>query len=353
MQKQEVFIVRAFFYNFKIKMSIAVGIVFCAVCVVAFWYFAYYTKTPEYSVQMIAKAVTEHDVNSFNKYVDRPKLSDDLADTLINTIMQADPHKPENTSVALQEYSAIFKSAFVQNFNTALDVYVKNGKWPEDGQSTDYMSLIESAGLNDFSVQSYKLMTVDKAAKTAIVNIDIVQNEIEKPFTFVVTLVKQDNGIWTVEKVNNFDDFLVMINKERRKYLSIYVKSTDLLMSEHKKTFSEIDEQLQRILSTSSIGNNTVRASLKNIINDSMLLHWHTLRDNLAAVDSPKSARTLQKLRLQICDSYIAYYENYAKWLDDKDIKSLRAANENLKKAKTLEINEINLTNIIKRNLSE
>ena len=84
-----------------------------------------------------------------------------------------------------------------------------------------------------------------------------------------------------------------------------------------------------------------------------MLPHWHMLKEALAAVSVPKSAETLQRLRLKICDLYIAYYENYVKWLDDKEIKSLREAESNLKRAKTLETNETDLVNIIKRDLAK
>ena len=37
------------------------------------------------------------------------------------------------------------------------------------------------------------------------------------------------------------------------------------------------------------------------------------------------------------CESKIAYYQDYAKWLDNKDVKTLREATDNLKKAKTME----------------
>lgn len=345
------------FSNFKIKIILCCAFIAALACGWAYWYFGYYTRTPEYAIKMISQAVNEHDINTFNKYVNREKLLESLSDALINDLMHSNQHASENTSLALQEYSSIFKATFVKNLDTALNYYIKNGQWPEnaaaDEETADYMRIIQGIGFNNISVTGYEITTVDKTAKTAIVNIDATQNEIEQHFTFELLLAQQDNGRWMIEKANNFPDFLTLMDKSRKKYMKDYVKKTDALMLEHKKNFTDIDEQIQEIINSGNIGNNEVRSNLKRLITNSMLPHWHMFREALASVNPPKSAETLQKLRLQICDDYISYYDNYADWLDNKDIKSLRDANNSLKKAKTLETNEANLTNIIKKDLAQ
>lgn len=347
------------FTNFRIK-AIIIGIILAVICCsTLYWYFGYHIKTPEYALKMINESIDKHDVNTFDKYVDRKKLLDGLSDVIIANIMQSDQRSTEDAAFALQEYSKIFKTAFTKNLDVALTSYLQNGKWADNGQAstddetTNYMSLLENAGLNEISFVDYKVVSVDKTAQTATVDVDVMQKEIDKPFTFEVLLAQQDDGHWMVEKINNFSDFLTMVNGERKKYLLSYVQKTDALMTEHKKTFNNIDGQLQQIITSSNIGSDSVRNDLKKIINENMLPHWHMLKEALTAINPPKSVETLQTLRLQICDAYIAYYENYAKWLDDKEIKSLREANENLKKAKTLTANESNLTNIIKRDLTK
>ncbi|WP_196605895.1 hypothetical protein [Pectinatus haikarae] len=350
---------RISFNNFRVKTIIASIIMAIIVCSTLYWYFGYHIKTPEYALKMISESINKHDLAEFNKYVDRKELLSGMADDIIADIIQSDQQTTDNTAFALQEYSSIFKTAFLKNLDTALTKFVSSEKWSDDTASSadedtaSYMSLLENAGLIDLSVNDYKIISVDKSAKTATLAVDTTQNEIAKTFTFKIILLQQDNGRWMVTKIENYSEFLSMLSTERKKYMLSYVEKTDALMNEHKKTFNNIDSQLQEIISSGNIGSNSVRDDLKKIMNDNMLPHWHMLKEALAAINPPKSAETLQRLRLQICDYYIAYYENYIKWLDDKNIKSLRDANDSLKRAKILETNENNLTNIIKRDLSK
>ncbi|WP_182187849.1 DUF2939 domain-containing protein [Pectinatus frisingensis] len=346
--------------NFKIKAAIAGIIVILISCGTLYWYFGYYVKTPDYAIKKIGTSIAEHDVKTFNKYVDRKALLDDLADSVTESIVHADQQSVDGTGFAMQEYSSIFKKAFIKGFDEALTDYVTYGevavKQNSDDQSTgtsDYADLLQTSGLNNLTYNSYKLVSIDKQTKKALLEVDVVQNEIDEPFAFNVTMEQQADGHWEMVKVENFSDFLKLLNEKRRQEMLSYVSKTDALMTEHDKTFKNIDGQLQDIKDTGSIGNNDVRNNLKNIINDNMLPHWHMLKEALAAVSVPKSAETLQRLRLKICDLYIAYYENYVKWLDDKEIKSLREAESNLKRAKTLETNETDLVNIIKRDLAK
>ena len=47
-----------------------------------------------------------------------------------------------------------------------------------------------------------------------------------------------------------------------------------------------------------------------------------------------------EKIRLKICDCYIAYAKGYAHWMDDKQAATIREAENQLRQAKALEQEE-------------
>ena len=51
----------------------------------------------------------------------------------------------------------------------------------------------------------------------------------------------------------------------------------------------------------------------------------------------PDAAGSLHRLRLKICDARIEAAANYAKWMDDKKAATIRASDNSMKIAKTLE----------------
>lgn len=344
------------FSNMKIKLFL-IGIILLLIALSSlYWYFAYHIKTPEYAWQMVQTSIEKHDIEKFNKYIDEKALVNKLSQDIIENMLISRTAQQGDTRLVMQEYAGIFQEALGKKIDEAVNLYVKTGKWEKDtAQSQEQMSedaaLIDNLGLNDIKVIDKKLISIDEKAGKAIYKIDIQQTEIAQNFSFTVLMERQSNGVWKIVQINNFSEFLTLLNNHRRQYMHEYVEKTDALMQQHKKTFSDIQNQLNAIISKNSIGSDAVRNDLKTIINTNMVPHWKMLKEALTAINAPKSASTLQKLRLRICDLYLEYYTNYSKWLDDKNIQTLRAANKALNQAKILESNENNLTNIVKKDI--
>lgn len=115
---------------------------------------------------------------------------------------------------------------------------------------------------------------------------------------------------------------------------------------------TENEAKLDASLKMGVLGDEKSRMELKSTIESTILPQLKDVQANLQEVDVPKAAETLHNLRLKACESKIAYYENYAKWLENKDIKTLREATDNMKKAKTMEHEAELLTNRIQGQLS-
>lgn len=279
-----------------------------------------------------------------------------MANDIVKNMLAQNQQAVDDNEVNMQSYTEMFRDAFSKGLNLAIVSYVKTGKWDTSGANNmaSYNALLMDIGLNDLSLlPKYKIVQKDRELGVAVVEVEAKQTELEKPFIFKVRLQQTANKRWRLVKVENFSQFFMLLQKRRQQDMLNYINKTENIMAVHRQNFINLDSRIREIINFGDLGNRVVRKQLSDIITNKMLPSWVGFRKELTAVQVPTSANTIQNLRLQICDSYITYYENYAKWLNDNNIQELRLANDSMKKARALEANEINLTNIIKRDLTQ
>ncbi len=279
-----------------------------------------------------------------------------MANDIVKNMLAQNQQAVDDNEVNMQSYTEMFRDAFSKGLNLAIVSYVKTGKWDTSGANNmaSYNALLMDIGLNDLSLlPKYKIVQKDRELGVAVVEVEAKQTELEKPFIFKVRLQQTANKRWRLVKVENFSQFFMLLQKRRQQDMLNYINKTENIMAVHRQNFINLDSRIREIINFGDLGNRAVRKQLSDIITNKMLPSWVGFRKELTAVQVPTSANTIQNLRLQICDSYITYYENYAKWLNDNNIQELRLANDSMKKARALEANEINLTNIIKRDLTQ
>lgn len=349
---------RLSFNNFRAKAIIAGLFILLLACAGTYWYFSYHAKTPEYALQMTQQAIKKHDLTQFNKYVDTRSLAASASNAMVEKMMAANDNLPDDARLAMNSYTEMFKETFARGFTMAADNFVQNGGWRDNnkkatgGWPIDYATLLNNAGLEGLSFKDAKIIEVNKAQGTAIAAVETEQTEIGQPYTFKFTLVRQKNGVWRIESIDNFGDFITLLQKGRRRFMLDYIDNTENLLTVQRKKFAQLDSQIRAIINTGNLGDTAVRDNLQQLISTQMLPLWQNFRDSLKAVEVPASAKTLQNLRLQICDLYISYYQNYDQWLKTRQIADLHKANDEMRNAKVLEANEVDLTNIVKRDLS-
>ena len=71
---------------------------------------------------------------------------------------------------------------------------------------------------------------------------------------------------------------------------------------------------------------------------------WAERRQELSNLPVPHGAKTLNNLRMRICDLQIEYAENFAQWMDDKKADTAKAAEDKKKLAQTLQAEDNALT---------
>ena len=322
-------------------------------------YFNFYVKTPEYTLKAVQEAVETHDIDEFNKYVNVDTVVAGVTNNMLDAIIASQNNLPEEAKVAMNSLATMFKAPLVASLNDGLNTFVKTGSWEatEDvkdsqGAMINSKMILDQTGLMDLTYLGTDYINIDEENGTAQAGIRTQQNEINQPFVFQVTLEEQPDGYWKVVSVDNFADFIKLLQDGRKAYIEEYLNKTATVLNDKEKTLTENEDKLNALLKMGVLGDEKSRMELKSTIESTILPQLKEVQANLQEVNVPKAAETLHNLRLKACESKIAYYENYAKWLENKDIKTLREATDNMKKAKTMEHEAELLTNRIQGQLS-
>lgn len=307
-------------------------------------YFNFYVKTPEYTLKAIQESIQNHDIDEFNKYVDIDNVVAGVTNNILDSIIASQENLPEEAKVAMNSLATMFKAPLIASLQEGLNNYVKTGSWQSGNTTADSQGaminsdmIIEQAGLSDLNFEGIDYINKNEENRTAEAGIKVTQSEINQPFIFKVSLEEQADGYWKVVSIDNFDEFIKALAEGRKEYIKDYLSQTAVIILDKEKVLTENEANLNAALSLGALGNEQNRVDLKNTIETKILPQLQDLQTALQSMNVPKSAETLHNLRLKACESKIAYYENYAKWLDNKDIKTLREATDNLKKAKIME----------------
>lgn len=338
-------------------------LVFVAVLLLLFvslggwWYFGYYTKTPDYAVQQIEKALERHDLKLYHAYVDMDSLLDNSYDSFMEGLMESEGALSLETKSTVGSFMQMWKAPIVSSFRDAVDQYVRTGTWDDEPEKAaqepegigDSRQVIEKSGLLSTQLRNVDSVVLDEASGTATAKVRVFQQEANSEFVLEVILHQGDDGIWRVSEIANLREFISLLGKVRRAELDQYVDDSAAIMEKHDKIIRDAEFRMTGLLTTGSLGSQETRKMLKSLMEDTILQDWQARREELAALEVPNAAATLHHLRLRICDLHIAYAEGYAAWMTDKKAATIREADAKLKQAKTLEQEARFLTKRISR----
>ena len=327
----------------KARLLLAVLLALVFVAGGCAWYFLRYTKTPEYSLRMIEEAVQQHDRGKFDRYVDVPHLVEKAGDDFLEGMMDADHALTEEVRSAVANFAQMFKSSISMSFQSAVYDYVKTGVWGEAGEQTaesnrtvDSQFILGKAGLTQTEFRGMEGLEQEND-RQATADFRVYQAEADSEFVLKARLVKEDDGVWRINGIENFRDFVVFVMKARKAKMQDYLQATEIIIRVHDEKVAAADKKLVDILHSGSLGDMAIRRQMKTVMLEELMPDWLARREELNAVTPPPSAQPLHRLRLRICDLRIAYAGRYSDWLETKEANVIHEANGILKEARTLE----------------
>ena len=265
--------------------------------------------------------------------------SDDMLDGLIQAMVPA----TGDTREAVSNLSRMFKTPVVTSLRTAVMNYVEYGSWinqKSDDSSVnglvDADMIVNRIGLPSIEFQKLDSMAVDKEDGTALAKVRVLQTDSNEEFVLDVELCQQQDGLWQVYEIVNFKDFIEKLQNIRQQQVKTYLEESSQLMAQHDAVIAESQQKITAILAEGTLGNDSIRSQVKKV-SEEQVADWQSRKTELEAMEVPDAAGSLHRLRLKICDAHIEASANYAKWMDDKKAATIRASDNSMKIAKTLE----------------
>ncbi len=326
------------------KRFIALGVVLVLlVAAGGYWYVDIYTKTPEYTLKMVQEAVSDHNKEKLEKYVAVDHLLDTASDDMLDGLIQAMVPATGDTREAVSNLSRMFKTPVVTSLRTAVMNYVEYGSWTNQKSDDNSVNslvdadmIVNRIGLPSIEFQKLDSMAVDKEEGTALAKVRVLQTDSNEEFVLDVELCQQEDGLWQVYEIVNFKDFIEKLQNIRQQQVKAYLEESSQLMAQHDAVIAESQQRITAILAGGTLGNDSIRGQVKRV-SEEQVADWQSRKAELEAMEVPDAAGSLHRLRLKICDARIEAAANYAKWMDDKKAATIRASDNSMKIAKTLE----------------
>lgn len=326
------------------KRLISLGVVLLLLAIAgSWWYSAYYVRTPEYAIKMLQEAFETHDKEKLYKYVDMDHFLDVSTDALLEGLVEATIPAVGDTKDAVSSFSLMFKEPVKMSFRQAIDNYVLYGQWRSQSASKegagpiDADMIVERAGISAISFQKMESMAVDADQGVAVAKLEVYQEDAKISYILNVELIKSEDDYWQVYEISNLKDFIEKVHESKRQMVRDYLAKSANVMKSHEETNAALEKKAKEILSSGSLGNTETRNALKDLYDKELFSEWTSYKNDLSAMEVPAAANTLHKLRIRICDLRLQYFTAYSKWLDDKNVASIRAADKLYKQVKTLE----------------
>ena len=328
----------------RLKIAGAATLVVVMIAIIgAYFFFHSKARTPDYALKMIGEAIDVHDVRAFNRVVDVDALLNSSYDGFVDGLIESDRAMSPEAREAITNFTQMLRQPIINSLKTAIETYVEHGSIDQQsavGDETNPMTaadIMERAGLSRLNFKQLDGIVVDeKNSDRAVADIRFYQPEAENDFVFKVVLERDDSDNWRVVRIDNFRDFTEVVAGIRRAALDKYLEQTSEINLRHDQTIREAEQKYGSILSFGSLDRDQTRFDLKVLLTDVVKKDWEVRKQELFSVDVPKSAETLQNLRMRICDLSIGSAEDYAKWMEDNKSATMKSAEEKYKQAQAL-----------------
>lgn len=318
----------------KIKIGTAIGVVVLIAAIFCWYHFNVSAKSPEYAIKNVEQALAKHEKENVYRFVNPDSLLNSVYDDIVAGLIDADKNLTDDEKETVKNFSAELRAPTVLGFKVATDSFITTGNFDE---TSGINEILEKIGLDKIEYRGLeKIENAEDNPNEAIAFLKIFQPETDKEFLLEFVLQRDDDGNWRIIRVKNFRDLIRETNTVRRENLQKYLDASEEIISKHDKAIRDAEQKAGILLSAGNFGRDSARTDLKSLMTD-VKKDWEDRKRELYELSVPKDAQALHSMRLQICDLYIGYAEDYAKWTDDKKSSTLKSADEKKHRAQTLE----------------
>mgnify|MGYP000857071050 FL=1 len=199
------------------KKKTIIAILIVVIAIVLGWYFLYFTKTPVYSLNLARESVEKHDVVTFKKHVDVESIIgagyDDFVDVQMNDPLIKDNPFKGFAEVMLKGLKSQIVPVLSQEIYNGIEKKSEDSN--QNAKSKEAANDVkEKTGVKDLEFKSIGSATID--GNSAIVPIIFSSKNLNQDVTFNLLMKKLEDGTWQAIKVNNFKEYLELVDKNEK-----------------------------------------------------------------------------------------------------------------------------------------
>lgn len=292
------------------RKIIAIILLICIAAGASAWYFLYFTKTPEYSLNIIKDAVEKHDVASFNQHVDLDSLLSRGFDDLLSAMIESDKSMKPEAKQMISGFAQMLKSPITSSVKDAIVRYVETGKWAAEGSENQEANhaeiapdkIAENTGLKDASYRGIAYSKKD--GKTAMVGVTIYDQSIDKESVLDIQMRELDDGTWQVAEISNLKDYFINMEKARNQVICRYIDDTKSIVDKNDADLSALHQKI-----------NAASLEEKILFYQNMQEIEKATQTSLDAVKLPEAAKGIADLRKKINELNIKLWQKEIEFL--------------------------------------
>ena len=331
--------------NKRIKMAAGAGLAALAVAVAGggYYYFHVRTDTPDYAIKAVSQSIEKHDLKEFHSAVNVDGVLASGYDGFVDGMTAPGTVSTPDAKEAIRNFTQMLRVPLMLSLKAAVDSYIVTGNLNAQ-ENVGVMELVNRTGLNDIEVRGVKNIEPNDANNNeAFADLVIYQPELGREFPIQLVLTRKDDKRWQITAVKNFQEYVSQITQARRTQLDEYLAKAGEINVKHEATMREAEQKYSAILMKGNLAQEQTRDELKSLVNDVFKADWEARKQELFSLPVPRGAAQLHDLYMKICDLSIAAAQDYAKWLDDKNVATIKAAEDKIHQVQTLMTEAANL----------
>ena len=354
-----------------------------------FFYFAIYTKTPEYAMREMITAYKAGDANTFRRHVDLNSITTKAYDDLTSDLFKYDTQLSDNERSLFENFYVLIRRQMCNGAVKVINTYLDTGEWTlPDGilkgrqLGIDYDILLDRSLIRHTSL--IDLESVEIQEDEAIATFSVVEEYTQVPFTFKATIKDLANdsfniggkefeifgrkikfpGLslnlggsdWKIVSVDNYREYLDAVSPLLRQNLAEYIDNTAEIVYRYNNLFeSEQDVFITMQRSPYGIMTTEQRTEVANYIRNTIIPSLEERQEELNQVPIPQGAQFLASLRQESTKVTIRAWQSYIKGITENSAADLDTAASLHKQELVFDqrIEEIVHNSAVARNLPE
>ena len=205
------------------------------------WYFFYWLKTPQHSIVLIADAVRQHDLKTFEKHVDMDNLYSKAYDDVVAVIVAI---VKGIKGLAVPLLTSETRSYIVHGDKPEGDAEVQKSIPAGNENGAEIVDNLKNrTGFGSLKYEGVE--NTDINDDNAIVSIKLRDEKLSRDFILKIKMQQLDDGLWRLQEITNLQDFM----KEREEAVKAKLAELNKPVAEQIASNVKLDKKLLQITS--------------------------------------------------------------------------------------------------------